>query len=173
MNVLQWIRAFLIVVPLGVAGFMVHWVTLVTEPVLLAACGPGMLTVGVLTLVAALASSVFAFLAFKQIPPLVYKSFLFHGFFISTTLGIVLAFVGLVATSTESQMVCSSQIGEYVAAYNTSDSKATGYLKRYNSEYKRLVFQFAFGQTSHEAFFMLNTAWLGLAIAFFAVAELP
>jgi hypothetical protein len=171
MNVLQWIRGFLILVPLGLAGFLVHWVTLVTEPVLMEACGAGRAALGILTLVATLVSSVFAFLAFKQIPRVVYDSVTLHGFFISTTIGIVLAFVGLVATSPESQMVCSGQIDAYLTAY--ADSKTSGYLKRYNTDYKRLVFQFAFGQTAHEAFFILNTAWLGLAIAFFAVAELP
>jgi hypothetical protein len=170
MLLLSWFRAFLILIPLGIAGISIYWVVLVTEPIFIAACGAGDLALGLLSVVSAVLSSFFVFFAFKELPRIRYSSITFHGFFISTAVGLLIAGIAMVATSPESQKVCTGQIATYLHSHE--DDKTADFLKRHDSDYDQLVYSFAFGQTSHEAFFILTTAWLGSVIAFFALVEL-
>jgi hypothetical protein len=169
MKFLAWIHLCLILVPFGIAGFSVYWITIVSEPILMAACGSDRISIGVLVGVAGLCSSLCAFLGSKNLANLETKSFLVKGYFISTALGFVLCFVALISTSTESQKMCKSRITIYQASHDNSETQE--YLRNYETEYERLVFQFSYGQTAYEGYFILSCAWFVTVVGYFAMVE--
>jgi hypothetical protein len=95
---------------------------------------------------------------------------LFDVWFLATTLGLSFCAVGLVATCPESQKGYQQQIDAYVKCFD--DQRTRSYSSEYDSPYKQLVFQFAFGQNSYEAFSILELGWLGFHVAFCALREL-
>lgn len=168
MALTSWIRIFLILIPLVVVGFSVYWIILVTEPVFIAACGSGKLILGILIACTALCSCVFAYFGLKS--PLNYSLWQFNVFLTTTIVGIFLVIIAMVSTSTESQSICAMQIKTYCATH--SDGRVTGYLNKYGSEYKQLLYQYAFGQTAYEGYLILGCSWIAAFIGFFAMKEL-
>ena len=163
-------RIFLIGIPLAVVGFSIYWIVLVTDSVFVSACGPGRIVIGVFVLALALTSSIFAFLAFRELPKINYGSIFFHVYLITTFIGILMCAIALVATTTESQGVCASLIDSYCATQNTT--AVTSFLEKYNTPYKRLLYKYAFGQSGYEGYLITGCAWAVAVVTFFAVAEL-
>lgn len=170
MLILLLIRVFLILVPLTVVGFSIYWITLATEPVFVAACGSGRAVLGVILILLSLASSIFAFLGFRELPIVNYKSPFFHIYLITTFAAFMICAITLVATSAESQGLCAALIDEYCTTIN--NTRAENFQQKYNSQYKRFLYQFSFGQRAYEAYLITGTAWASSVILFFAIAEL-
>ena len=170
MLIVAWIRVFLIAIPLAVVGFSIYWIVLVTDSVFVSACGPGRIVIGVFALILALASSIFAFFAFRELPKINYSSVFFHLYLIITCLGLLMCAIAMVATTTESQGVCASLIDSYCATRNTTD--VTSFLAKYDTDYKRLLYKYAFGQSGYEGYLIMGCAWAVAFVTFFAIAEL-
>ncbi|OHT04222.1 hypothetical protein TRFO_28331 [Tritrichomonas foetus] len=165
----KWLRLFLILIPLIVIGYSIYWIILVTEPIFLAACGAGPTALAVLLMVASLASSIFAFITFKKPEKIDYSDWTFSAFFVSTASGILLCAIAMLMTTTESQRVFDSRISTYYL-YN-SDSLTDSYDKSYSTDYKKIVYQYSYGQSSYEAYLIIGFAWVICFVAFFATYE--
>lgn len=155
-------------IPLVIVGFTIYWIILVTEPVFITACGAGRLILGIFIACAALCSCIFAYFGLPD--PIDYSVWKFHVFLVTTIAGLFLVMIALFSTSTESQSVCAMQIKAYCATHD--DGRTSGYLAKYNSEYKQLLYQFAFGQTAYEAYLIMGCSWAAVFIGFFAMKEL-
>jgi hypothetical protein len=170
MNHLRWIVACLVIIPLGIAAYSVYWVALVTEPILLAACGSDRAAVAILLSVMALCSSLSAFAGYKQLTDTKFNGPFFDIHFVSSFIGIISSAVALLMTSTESQKVCQIMIDAF--KQNSTESAVLSYTQRYDSDWKKLYFEFAFGQKSYEAYFILMMAWIVAIVGFYGMREL-
>lgn len=166
---LKWLRLFLILLPIAITAYSIYWTILVTEPIFLAACGAGCTVLAVLLMVFALLSSLFAFLSFRQLNNLNYQSLLFSLYLIFTIVGFLLIVIALIMTTTESQRVFDIKISTYLGHH--TDSKTQSYYKTYSTQYKQIVYQYAYGQKSYEAYLIIGAAWFIAFIAFFTTAE--
>ena len=170
MLILVLLRLFLIAVPLAVVGFSIYWIMLISEPVFVASCGQGRMVLGVLLLLVSLASSILAFLGFRELPKIDYSSIFLHAYLITTFVAVMLCATTLVATSNESQGFCAAQIDEYCVTLN--NTRASAFLAKYDTQYKRYLYEFSFGQRAYEAYFITGSAWASSVVLFFAIAEL-
>jgi hypothetical protein len=170
MELLSWVLICLVLFPLAIAGFAIHWAVLVSEPILMTACGGGRLGIAIVLIVATLCSSVCAFLDSMHIRRQTTKSPLFVAYFLATAIGVLLCAVVVVMTTIQSQRICQGQIEAYYEAH--IDAATQRYVEKYNTDYQRLVFQFAFGQTACEVYAILAGGWLASVIGFFAFNEL-
>lgn len=166
---LKWLRLFLILLPIAITAYSIYWTIFVTEPIFLAACGAGCTVLAVLLMVFALLSSLFAFLSFRQLNNLNYQSLLFSLYLIFTIVGFLLIVIALIMTTTESQRVFDIKISTYLGHH--TDSKTQSYYKTYSTQYKQIVYQYAYGQKSYEAYLIIGAAWFIAFIAFLTTAE--
>ncbi|KAK8882237.1 hypothetical protein M9Y10_044878 [Tritrichomonas musculus] len=166
---IKWLRVFLILIPLAITGYSIYWIILVTQPIFIEACGPGCIALAVLLIVSSFISSIFGFLSFKNIQSFNYQSWIFSTYFISTAAGLLLVMIVLLMTTTESQRVYDQKIGSYYETHNNSIT--SNYHSSYSSDYQKIVYQYAYGQKSYEAYLIIGFAWIICFVAFFATHE--
>jgi hypothetical protein len=165
-----WLLWCLVIIELALTGYSIFWILLVSKPIFLAACGSAQMAIGILIALFSLSSVVLKGLGHSRLGTTASTNSFFDVWFLVMTFGLSFCAVGLVATCPESQAMYQRQIDAYVSSFD--DNAAGGYLLQSDSDYKRLVFQFAFGQNSYEAFSILGLAWLSFHVAFCAVREL-
>jgi hypothetical protein len=170
LNHLQWILACLVLIPLGIASYSVYWVALVTEPILLEACGSDRAAVGILVSIVALCSSLSAFVGYTQLIGAKFEGPFFDLHFVANVVGVVACAVALLMTSTESQRICQIMIDAYKE--NSTAPAVLRYEQRYDSNWAKIYFEFAFGQKSYEAYFIMTMAWIVAIVGFYAMREL-
>ena len=166
---IKWLRIFLVVVPLIVVGYSIYWIILVTEPIYLSACGAGPTALAALLMITSFISSIFALLSFRRLEKLNYETWIFSMYFISTIAGILFCALAMVMTTTESQRVCDNKISSYFQL--VSDGRTDSYNSTYSTEYKRIVYQYSYGQSSYEAYLIVGFAWAICFVVFFVTYE--
>lgn len=169
--ILTWLRLFLVCLPIAVSGYSIYYVVLVCEPIFVDAVGAGNAVLGTLIIVSALVSMVSSFISLKKPESIQFQSWHFSMYLISTIVGILLIAIALVLTCTESQSINSSKISNFAHSFPNSAS-ATKYSSRYGSDYKRLLYAYAYGLNSYEAYLIIGITWLICFVAFFAISEL-
>jgi hypothetical protein len=172
MEFLSWVWIGLILIPLGDFCCAIYWTTLVAKSIFVAAVGSGRIVLSVLILVATGCASVFAFVMFKQgHSKLVYSRWTFHVWTMATVIGFILCAIAVMATSTESQKVCATQISSFVNGY-PADGRVISFLQSYTTTYSRLRFEYSYGQVCYEGFLILTCAWAAVVVSFLGLAEL-
>lgn len=169
--ILTWLRLFLVCLPIAVTGYSIYYVVLVCEPIFIDAIGAGNAVLGALIIITSLCSMVSSFISLKKPDSIQFNSWHFSMYIISTIIGILLIVIALVMTCTESQSINSSKISNYANAFPNSAS-TNKYQSSFGSNYKKLLYAYAFGLNSYEAYLIIGIAWIMCFVAFFTIAEL-